>query len=82
MSEKVSDLNRVFGFQSICNAHPGMQQVSMPSVNEWIVDRIGFRDVLSERQDEERTGEREQVAQGQYVVSDTRCPALHGCKSE
>ena len=23
-----------------------------------------------------------QVAQGQYVVSDTRCPALHGCKSE
>ena len=24
----------------------------------------------------------EQVAQGQYVVSDTRCPALCGCKSE
>ena len=24
----------------------------------------------------------QQVAQGQYVVSDTRCPALHGCKSE
>ena len=23
-----------------------------------------------------------QVAQGQYVVSDTHCPALHGCKSE
>ena len=23
-----------------------------------------------------------QVAQGQYVVSNTRCPALHGCKSE
>ena len=23
-----------------------------------------------------------QVAQGQYVVSDTRCPALHGCKLE
>ena len=23
-----------------------------------------------------------QVAQGQYVVSDTRCPALHGCESE
>ena len=22
----------------------------------------------------------QQVAQGQYVVSDTRCPALHGCK--
>ena len=22
------------------------------------------------------------VAQGQYVVSDTPCPALHGCKSE
>ena len=25
---------------------------------------------------------KEQVAQGQYVVSDTRCPALHGCKLE
>ena len=25
---------------------------------------------------------KKQVAQGQYVVSDTRCPALHGCKSE
>ena len=23
---------------------------------------------------------REQVAQGQYVVSDTRCPALHNCE--
>ena len=23
-----------------------------------------------------------QVAHGQYVVSDTRCPALHGCKFE
>ena len=22
----------------------------------------------------------EQVAQGQYVVSDTRCPALHDCE--
>ena len=22
---------------------------------------------------------KEQVAHGQYVVSDTRCPALHGC---
>ena len=25
---------------------------------------------------------RKQVAQGQYMVSDTRCPALHGCKLE
>ena len=24
----------------------------------------------------------EPVAQGQYVVSDTHCSALHGCKSE
>ena len=24
----------------------------------------------------------EQVAQGQYVVSDTRCPALHDCEVE
>ena len=23
---------------------------------------------------------KKQVAQGQYVVSDTRCPALHDCK--
>ena len=34
----------------------------------------------------ERTGKahnkEKQVAQGQYVVSDTRCPALHDCKSE
>ena len=26
--------------------------------------------------------QQQQVAQGQYVVSDTRCPAFHGCKSE
>ena len=26
--------------------------------------------------------QKEQVAQGQYMVSDTRCPALHGCKLE
>ena len=25
---------------------------------------------------------KEQVAQGQYVVSDTRCPALHDCEFE
>ena len=25
---------------------------------------------------------KEQVAHGQYVVSDTRCPVLHGCKLE
>ena len=23
--------------------------------------------------------QKKKVAQGQYVVSDTRCPALHGC---
>ena len=28
------------------------------------------------------TGSEEQVAQGQYVVSDTRCPAFHGYKLE
>ena len=34
------------------------------------------------RMSAEKVREREQVAQGQYVVSDTRCPALHGCESE
>ena len=33
-----------------------------------------------ERKDEVR--EKEQVAQGQYVVSDTRCPALSDCELE
>ena len=30
----------------------------------------------------EEEEEEKQVAQGQYVVSDTRCPALHGCEFE
>ena len=30
----------------------------------------------------ERGIEREQVAQGQYVVSNTRCPALSDCELE
>ena len=30
----------------------------------------------------ERKKEGKQVAQGQYVVSDTRCPALSDCKME
>ena len=49
--------------------------------------------VVEEEEEEEEGGgeegetrpwkdERKQVAQGQYNVSDTRCPALPGCKSE
>ena len=29
-----------------------------------------------------KRNEIKQVAQGQYVVSDTRCPALHDCEME
>ena len=35
-----------------------------------------------EKEEEEEEEEEEQVAQGQYVVSDTRCAALLRCKSE
>ena len=52
-------------------------------------ERADFRpkkaDLRSERADfrPERADLRpEQVAQGQYVVSDTRCPALHDCEME
>ena len=30
----------------------------------------------------EKEKEKEQIAQGQYVVSDTRCPALSDCEME
>ena len=38
--------------------------------------RIGVKPALNEH------FSTEQVAQGQYVVSDTRCPALHDCELE
>ena len=39
--------------------------------------------MLKDKQNQTRVREKcEQVTQGQYVVSDTRCPALHGCKLE
>ena len=35
------------------------------------------------REEQKKEGEEEeQVAQGQYVVSDTRCPAVHDCEFE
>ena len=39
----------------------------------------GGNDITLEEEEEE---DRISVAKGQYVVSDTRCPALHGCKLE
>ena len=46
-----------------------------------------MQDGKRERREEKRVKqegeeEKEQVAQGQYVVSDTRCPALSDCELE
>ena len=37
-------------------------------------------DRVNKEEEEDDKKEEEQVAQGQYVVSDTRCPALHDCE--
>ena len=45
-------------------------------------EREGERERERARERERERKREKQVAQGQYVVSYTRCAALHGCKSE
>ena len=44
--------------------------------------KLWSSDYLRRSNEAKNRKNQKQVAQGQYVVSDTRCPALHGCKSE
>ena len=44
--------------------------------------RVGASSQGGDEEEEEEEEEEEPVAQGQYVVSDTRCPALRDCEFE